>query len=131
MRFLKQWLPVIVWAVVIVAASNDSFSAGSTGSALDRLFGFKVPYAVNVMVRKGAHLAEYGILALLTWRADRRRNVVLGIALLVAIVDETRQGLTTIERSGSPFDVLIDLCGAGIAFILRNRGLRSTRARSS
>jgi VanZ family protein len=121
MRFLKQWLPVVLWAAVILLAANDRLSASSTGGVLDRLFGFKVPYAVNIAVRKAAHLTEYAILAALAWRADKRRNVVLGIALAVAVTDETLQGLTTVARSGSPLDVAVDVLGAWLAFLLLRR----------
>jgi ABC-type transport system involved in cytochrome c biogenesis permease component len=116
MRFLKQWLPVVLWTAVIFLAANDRFSADSTGGTMSRLFGFEVPYAVNVVVRKAAHLVEYAILSALIWRADKRRNAVLGIALCVAIVDETLQGLTTMARSGSPVDVFVDMVGAWFAF---------------
>lgn len=126
MRFLKRWFPVVLWAAVILLAANDRLSASSTGGVLDRLFGFKVPYAVNIAVRKAAHLTEYAILAALAWRADPRRKVVLGIALAVAITDETLQGLTTIARSGSPADVAVDMLGAWIAY----RVLQSWRGRS-
>ncbi|HEX2062755.1 MAG TPA: VanZ family protein [Thermoanaerobaculia bacterium] len=112
MRFLKQWLPVVVWAAVILLAANDNFSSAATGGVLDRLFGVSVPPAVNFTIRKAAHLVEYAILAMLAWRADRRAQVALGIALIVAIIDETRQGLWTTARSGSPWDVVIDMVGA-------------------
>ncbi|HYH07123.1 MAG TPA: VanZ family protein [Thermoanaerobaculia bacterium] len=131
MRFLKQWLPVVLWTAVILFASNDRLSADSTGGVLDRLFGFEVPYAVNIAVRKAAHLAVYAILAALTWRADKRRNVVLGIALFVAILDETRQGLMTVSRSGKVSDVVIDMVGAWIAFTVLQRVRGSGSARPS
>ena len=131
MRFLKQWLPAVLWAAVILLASNDSLSANSTGGVLNRLFGFEVPYAVNVAIRKCAHLIEYAILASLAWRADKRRNAVLGFALFVAIVDETKQGLMTATRSGKVSDVLIDLLGAWIAFRVLQRVRGSGSARTS
>ena len=131
MRFLNQWLPVGLWAAVILLAANDSLSAGSTGSILDRLLGFPVPYAVNVAIRKLAHIVEYAILAALAWRADKRIAVVLGVALFVAVVDETRQGLFTVTRSGKVSDVFIDLFGAWLAFTILRRVRGSASARPS
>lgn len=129
MGFLKQWIPVVLWATMILLAANDRLSADSTGGAMNRLFGFEVPYAVNVLVRKTAHVVVYAILAALAWRADRRRNVVLGIALFVAVADETLQGLTTVARSGSPVDVGIDMLGAWLAYAVLQRRVsaRDTR----
>ena len=116
MHFVKHWVPVILWAAVILAAANDELSSQSTARLLDRIFGFEVPEVWNVIVRKLAHITEYAILAALTWRADRRPTVVFGIALAVAVADETRQGFMTMTRGGSPFDVLIDLIGAYVGF---------------
>lgn len=114
MRFLKYWLPVIVWAGVILSASNDRFSSANSQSWLERLLGRDVPEIANIAVRKAGHLAAYGLLGALAARADRRMVVALGIAFVVAVIDETNQAMT-ITRSGSPWDVLLDLFGAGLA----------------
>lgn len=113
MRLVRLWLPVILWAAVILSASNDSFSAGHSGGWLRRLLGREVPYAVHVTIRKMAHLLEYAILGALTWRADRRVAIALGVAALVAITDETRQSFT-VSRTGSPWDVGLDVIGAAV-----------------
>jgi VanZ family protein len=78
------------------------------------LFGDTALEVVNFAVRKLAHFVEYAILAALTWRADRRVLVALGVALAVAVVDETQQAFTMF-RTGSPFDVLLDCAGAATA----------------
>ena len=118
MRVLKLWLPVILWAGLILSSANDEFSASQTGGWLQRLFG-EVPYAVHVAIRKGAHLFVYAVLASLSWRADRRLFVALGVPLLVACIDEWMQS-TTLTRTGSPWDVLLDFVGASMAvFALR------------
>ena len=124
MGFLKRWLPVVLWAAIILSTSNDAFSAGETGGLLDRLFGRPMPYAVNVAIRKLAHLVGYGILGALAFRADKRLAIAFGVVLLVALADEYSQGLTR-SRTGSPWDVLLDLTGAALAII----GVPAVRAR--
>jgi len=113
MRFVSLWLPVVLWAALILSAANDLFSNDQTAGWLERLFG-PVPPAVNFVVRKSAHVAEYAILALLSWRARRTVPTPLLICLAVAVADETLQAMT-VTRSGSPFDVVLDMCGAAAA----------------
>lgn len=115
MRFLWKWLPVLLWAAVILSAANDRFSDAQTGGWLERIFG-RVPAEVNVIVRKTAHVTEYAILALLAWRARRTFPTPLAIAIAVAIADETLQGMT-IARTGSPKDVALDGLGAAVALL--------------
>lgn len=130
MRFLKAWLPVILWAALILSAANDRFSEKQTGGWLERRFG-RLPPEVNVLVRKGAHVAEYAILALLSWRARRTVVTPLLICLGVAIADETLQAMT-VTRSGSPWDVVWDMSGAILAltFVPGARARLSSRARA-
>ena len=116
MRILKLWGPVVVWAGLILFAATDLFSAESSGSLLQMIFGVEVPRWLHVSLRKLAHLVVYGILAGLAWRADRRWEVIMLIVVAVAAVDETLQS-RSVHRSGSPLDVVIDLIGAGLALI--------------
>lgn len=113
MRLLKQWIPVFLWAGLILSSANDHFSADNSGGWLSRLFG-EVPYVLHVLVRKSAHVVAYAILAALAWRADRRRWVVLAVALAVASVDEWLQS-RTMNRTGTPWDVVLDMFGAWLA----------------
>jgi VanZ family protein len=115
MPFLKSWLPVVLWACLILSAANDRFSDRRTEGALDRIFG-RVPPEVNVVVRKSAHVAEYAILALLSWRARRTLVTPLLICLLVSSADETLQAMT-VTRTGSVNDVVLDMSGAVAALI--------------
>lgn len=112
MRALKLWLPVVVWAGLILSAANDTFSAGNTEGILERIFG-EVPYVVHVVIRKASHVVVYAILAALAWRADRRWTVAMGIALVVAGTDEWMQS-RAVSRTGTPWDVALDLIGAFI-----------------
>ena len=113
MRLLKSWLPVVLWAFIILSAANDQFSEKKTEGWLDRMFG-RVRPEINAMVRKSAHIGEYAILALLSWRARRTLVTPLLICLAVAAADETLQAMTA-TRTGSVGDVLLDMCGAVLA----------------
>jgi VanZ family protein len=115
LRFLSAWLPVILWAALILSAANDEFSEAKTRGWLAELLG-SAPKIVNIVLRKGGHLFAYGVLALLGWRARRSLFVALFLAIAVAITDETLQS-TTLSRGGSPYDVLLDTCGAVLALI--------------
>jgi len=85
------------------------------------------------VTRKTFHVPAYALLALLVWFAlpalRRKRLVVLGIVLAVAITDETLQSLQP-NRSSSVRDVGVDLFGAllGIAVARWWQGRRA-RAR--
>jgi hypothetical protein len=123
-RLLKQWLPVVLWAGLILSSANDHFSAEHSGGWLTRIFG-EVPYAVHVAVRKLTNVVVYAVLAALVWRADRRWVVVMGVALVVACVDEWLQS-RAMNRTGTAWDVLLDLCAAGLAFIALQRFYNSS-----
>ena len=115
MRLLSAWLPVVLWAAIILSAANDQFSDKNTEGWLDRLFG-RVRPEINALMRKSAHVVEYAVLSLLAWRARRTWVTPLLISLLVASADETLQGLTA-TRTGSAADVALDMCGAVGALI--------------
>ena len=115
MAVVWRWLPVVAWSAVILVASDDHFSAERSASWFQAMFGRELPHALHVLIRKLAHLVEYAILGALAFRAarggGRRYTIAIAIALFVAAVDETRQSLT-VSRTGTPWDVLIDLAGA-------------------
>jgi len=119
MRVLRSWLPVVLWAAVILSASNDHFSSHETASWLSPFFGEGL-YILNVAIRKLAHVVVYAILGALAWRAERRLLIAMVVGALVAITDEAKQS-TTLLRSGSPWDVLLDLCGAWLGTLVARR----------
>jgi hypothetical protein len=82
----------------------------------------RVPARPRHRLRDPRHLAH---------RADRRLFVAIGIAVLVAITDETRQSLT-LTRTGSPWDVLLDGLSAwlGILVMMRMVSCRPENPRS-
>src|SRR2546422_4864125 len=65
-----HWLPPVLWMGVIMLLSTDTGSAAHTGELLLPLLHWLLPWAspgdlaaIHGLVRKGAHLTEYAILA--------------------------------------------------------------------
>jgi len=73
----------------------------------------------DTVLRKLAHMAEFGLLWFLWWRAlgYGNRLVPALIAIAYAVTDELHQ--STVEgRVGSPVDVLIDSAGVALAVLV-------------
>ena len=91
--------------------------------------------AWDTVLRKGAHMAEYGVLWLLWWRALRYTRPALAVAITVgyAITDEVHQS-TVAGRHGAVSDVAIDALGVGLAglvvVLLARRRRRYSQPRS-
>ena len=100
----SRWLPVLVWAAVIFAFS----SIPSLNSGLGTW---------DYVLRKGAHMTEYAILAVLLLRATRSYAWAFPLAVAYAATDEIHQ-LFVRGRHGSPVDVAIDAVGALIGLAL-------------
>ncbi len=77
-------------------------------------------------LRKVGHMAVFGALALLWWRALRTASPLPAIVITIAyaITDEWHQTFTA-GRHGAATDVLIDLTGAVLAVL----AVRASRAR--
>jgi VanZ family protein len=120
MRFVRTWLPVIVWSAVILSASTDSFSSDESRGWLASVIGTGLASALNIVFRKAGHVIAYAILGILARRADRRLTVAVGMAVLVAIADETRQSMTLL-RTGSPWDVMLDGLSAWLGILVMTR----------
>ena len=133
-RLLTYWLPPIAWAAVILSASVDAFSAANTGGWLERIAVWMTGHPLapsvldplNFLMRRGAHLTEYGILSALTFRALRGDRSswslrwAIGAVILTACVaslDEIHQTFVP-SRVGTWHDVLLDTAGAAVAQIL-------------
>jgi VanZ family protein len=140
--FLKSWLPVIAWMVFIFISSTDLMSAAHTSRFIGPFLRFFAPdvsdvtiAAVQLVVRKCAHLTEYAILAALVHRAIRQRgerllfagSIAFAASAVVAALDEYAQSFVG-SRTGTPWDVLIDCIGALIGLLIYSR---MTRHRSS
>jgi VanZ family protein len=94
----SRWLPVLVWAGVIFALSSIPSLSSGLG-------------AWDTVLRKGAHMTEYAILACLLVRATASSAWAFGIAVAYAATDEFHQTFVH-GRHGSPIDVGIDAVGA-------------------
>ncbi len=83
--------------------------------------------AWDTVLRKLAHMAEFGLLFLLlvfAFASTSRRALAAAaaIAVLYAVSDELHQ--TTVDgRVGSPVDVLIDAAGVALAWLALRTGL--------
>ena len=129
LRFVRYWMPAIVWMAIIFLGSTDMLSAEHTSRFLapflrwiDPQISLAALNAIQLGVRKLGHLTEYAILAMLLWRALRggiRWQMKMSILFLVAALgsaifaasDEFHQSFVP-SRTGSPNDVMIDICGA-------------------
>jgi hypothetical protein len=78
--------------------------------------------------RKLIHMATFGALWLLWWRALGYGHpaAAIAITLLYAASDEYHQTFTE-GRHGTPVDVAIDAAGVAIAVVLASRGRRAGR----
>lgn len=105
MKFVRYWLPVIGWMVVIFFLSGrESTQVSDT-------------QLINFLFFKTLHVIEYGILFLLSKRAIRNGMAAFFLTLLYAVTDEIHQVFIP-TREGKLRDVIIDAIGAGIVWIL-------------
>jgi len=145
-RAIKNWLPAVVWASLILLASTDWFSAAHTRGILESFFHWLFPtwtqysvYKAHLVVRKCAHFFEYAVLAMFVMRgfagnagpstrSTMSRSVgmtsaqkialqVVLICAMVATVDEVHQHFVP-SRTASPYDVMLDTAGSTFAMLL-------------
>lgn len=102
--------PLALMAVIFFLSAQPSLDSGLG--------------TLDTVLRKCAHMVEFGLLALLWWRALGRPGPAVAIALAYAISDEWHQSFVE-GRHGSPVDVLIDATGIALAIGLA----RASRAR--
>src|SRR5205814_9219426 len=94
LRFVRYWMPAIVWMAIIFLGSTDMLSAEHTSRILAPFLRWIDPQislvalnAIKLGIRKLGHLTEYAILAMLVWRALRggiRCKMKMSIMFLVA-----------------------------------------------
>jgi VanZ family protein len=119
LRRLGLWLPpLVLMAVIFFLSAQPSLDSGLG--------------AVDLVGRKLVHLAIYGLLCVLWWRAfatvtgsGRAALAALLVASAYAVTDEVHQSFVE-GRSGTVLDWAIDTAGAGLA-ALRLRSRRPAR----
>lgn len=146
---VKFWLPVALWAALIFIGSTDLLAQAHTSRWIVPILRWFKPdlswetiHRVQTLVRKGGHLTEYAVLAILLARALRAaRGQARGwdwpaarlawlLATLYAVSDEFHQYHVP-SRTASPTDVLIDSLGALTGLLLLWVGHRWQRARAA
>ena len=153
-RFLKYWLPLLIWLGVIFLGSTDLMSAEHTSRFIVPFLRWLKPdispetlLSVHFVVRKFVHLGEYAVLALLLFRAvvcvaNLTWSLwLLGVSIWIVCVvfattDEFHQSFVR-SRTASVRDLMIDSVGAilgllsGAVFAARrSRNLEGTPAKS-
>jgi VanZ family protein len=126
--WISAWLPVVIGVGVIMVESTEWLGADHTSGPLRWLFeSIFGPVAdarwelLHHFIRKSGHFIGYGAMGLLWLRAwwmtlphsrflHDALLALLGTAL-VASFDEWHQSFLP-NRTGSPWDVLLDCCGA-------------------
>ncbi|MEO8435113.1 MAG: VanZ family protein [Pyrinomonadaceae bacterium] len=134
---LWRYAPLLAWMAVIFLASTGALSATNSGSVIEPLLHWFFPNitdtgvaVIHSVVRKGGHLTEYAILALLAARAFsgsaheglRRRwfAAALGLVVLYSFSDEFHQSFVA-SRTASVFDCMIDIAGGLAALVFYSR----------
>ena len=134
-RFLKYWLPALIWLALIFVGSTDLLSAEQTSRFLVPFLRWLRPdisnealAQIHFVVRKLGHIFEYALLSMLLWRALRdgtnlRIRMSFGFAAVwltcgvFAVSDEFHQSFMP-SRTAASSDVLIDICGATIGLAI-------------
>lgn len=134
---LWRYAPLLAWMMVIFLASTSALSATNSGPIVEPLLRWFFPNITDTgvaithsVVRKGGHLTEYAVLALLAARAFsgsgheglRRRWIaaVLGLVVLYSFSDEFHQSFVA-SRTASVFDCMIDITGGLAALVFYRR----------
>ncbi len=130
---LKQWLPAILWAIVISLASTDAFSSSHTSTVFFPLLRWLFPSAspealerMHFFIRKSAHFTEYfvfSVILLQSLRGEERgwrlRWAIWAVAIAAeySALDEFHQSFVP-SRTASPWDSLLDTTGAAAAQVV-------------
>jgi VanZ family protein len=134
-RFVKYWLPLLLWLGVIFVGSTNLMSAEHTSRFIVPFLRWLKPdispgtlASIHFIVRKSAHLGEYAVLALLLLRAaifitslKRSLATLYGsvwiACLVVATTDEFHQAFVA-SRGALATDILIDSGGAILGLLI-------------
>ena len=138
------WIMALAWPAAILTLGTSLFSIVRTSAMLDPWLTRLAPglsadglYDLQVLVRRGAHFAEYAILFLFLNFGPLRGRPIIAFMVCVgcASLDEALQTLRP-SRSGTIFDVALDSSGATTMLVLampywdRQRPTRQTASTS-
>lgn len=117
MKFIKYWMPFIIWALIIFW-----FSSLPTVETTDIFWQ-------DFLLKKSAHFIEYLMFALLLFRAlknnsgfstDKSLKLTFFLSLIYALSDELHQSFVP-GREPRIRDVAIDTLGAAsVLFVIAN-----------
>ncbi len=135
-RFLRYWLPVLLWMCLVFSASTSLGTPQHTSRFIRPLLLWLNPHmseqtieSVHHFIRKCAHFTEYGVLGLLIFRlvqfdtalaaqsTGSQIRLALLLSALYASTDEFHQLFVT-GRQAAVQDVLLDTCGATFGLLL-------------
>ena len=105
MKTLQRWLPLLAWMALIFFFSHQPKAALPSYGIWD------------LLVKKGAHIVAYALLALLARRAGLAPGPAAILAALYAAGDEFHQTFIP-GRNGTVVDVFIDLVGVALGLLL-------------
>jgi VanZ family protein len=129
---VRAYAPLVIWIGVIFLFSSPAGASAETSRFIQPMIQFFFPNAspdtfqtIHLIIRKTAHLTEYGILSFLAVRAFRLSGfawksfvLALVVVLVVAALDEFNQSFEP-SRTSAVSDVFLDLSGGSIvAFCL-------------
>jgi VanZ family protein len=138
------YAPLLIWIGVIFFLGSGQGASTRTSIIIRPLLEWLFPSAPEAtlvfyhgIIRKFAHLTEYGVLGLLACRAfvSSSTNILRKyfplfatlLVLVVASADEFNQSFNP-ERTSSPIDVLIDVGGGLVAILIGLRFRRKVEA---
>lgn len=137
MKKMRVWLPAFLWMgfIFLMSAQTGEDSSAQSGFIVDLLLSLRrmllgdAPMdaqlfsALELLIRKAAHMSEYAVLSLLYLRALRLEDTAhpyakaLLLCGLYAASDEFHQAFVP-DRGPSPVDVMIDTAGGAIGLTL-------------
>jgi VanZ family protein len=137
--WLWAWCPAVLWAGLIFYGSTEVLAANRTSRFLTPFLHWLIPAltddqigTVRMVIRKGGHVSEFAVLAVLVWRGFRRGQAPVEswsvrtagwawvAATAYAASDEFHQSFQP-TRQGSAWDVGIDSMGAAVGLWLLYR----------
>ncbi len=136
-RFLEFWLPPVLWMAVIFPVGNRAFASSRLYEIFMALLYTVFPRVpaetaglCYIIFRKSLHFVEYGILAVLIYRAFRAGRASRwkgawalqagALAIAYGFLDEFLQSFVR-NRTGSPIDWAVDSAGILTALFVVNR----------